>query len=98
MRWIVGVGALVLLGVVLWDAFETVILPRRASGRLRLTRLFYRASWRPWRAFSGLLSGTRRQAFLSFYGPLSLLMLLSLWAASIVVAFGTLQWAAGSLT
>ena len=98
MRVIVGVGALVLLGVVLWDAFETVILPRRASGRLRLTRLFYRASWRPWRAFSGLLPGARRQAFLSFYGPLSLLMLLSLWAASIVVVFGTLQWAVGSLT
>jgi len=27
---------------VLWDAFETIILPRRVSGRIRLTKLFYR--------------------------------------------------------
>jgi hypothetical protein len=96
MRWIAGLGATILLGGVLWDAFETVILPRRASGRLRLTRLFYRASWKPWRTVAAALPGTRRQAFLSFYGPLSLLMLLGLWASSIVAAFGALQWAAGS--
>src|ERR1700688_655799 len=96
MRSIIGLGALILLGGVLWDAFETVILPRRASGRLRLTRLFYRVTWRAWRAVATVLSDRRRQAFLSFYGPLSLLWLLSLWAGSIVMAFGVLQWAAGS--
>lgn len=96
MRGLTGVlGAALLVGV-LWDAFETIILPRRVSGRIRLTKLFYRSTWAPWRATARLLSGRRRDAFLSFYGPLSLLLLLALWAVGIVLAFGLLQWAAGS--
>src|SRR6266704_1646953 len=50
----------------------------------------------PWRGAARLLSGRRRDAFLSFYGPLSLLFLLALWAVGIVFSFGLLQWAAGS--
>jgi hypothetical protein len=96
VRWLAGVAGLALLAVVLWDAFETIILPRRVSGRIRLTRVFYRSTWAPWRATARLLSGRRRDAFLSFYGPLSLLLLLALWGAGIVLAFGLLQWAAGS--
>ena len=96
MRWVAGVAGGVLLAVVLWDAFETIILPRRVSGRIRLTKLFYRFTWKPWRGTARLLSGRRRDAFLSFYGPLSLILLLALWAAGIVFAFGLLQWAAGS--
>ena len=96
MRWITGVAGTVLLAVVLWDAFETIILPRRVSGRIRLTKLFYRLTWAPWRATARLLMGRRREAFLSFYGPLSLIALLALWAAGSVFAFGLLQWAAGS--
>jgi len=66
------------------------------SGRIRLTRLFYRSTWIPWRGAARLLSGRRRDAFLSFYGPLSLLFLLALWALGSVFSFGLLQWAAGS--
>ena len=96
MRWIIGVAGATLLAVVLWDAFETIILPRRVSGRIRLTRLFYRSTWRPWRATARLLTGRRREAFLSFFGPLSLILLLALWAVGIVLSFGLLQWGAGS--
>src|ERR1051325_4409874 len=38
MRWITGVGGAVLLAVVLWDAFETIILPRRVGARRFLGR------------------------------------------------------------
>src|SRR2546423_2037587 len=96
MRWIGGVAGVLLLAVVLWDAFETIILPRRVSGRIRLTKLFYRYTWAPWRATARLLTGRRRDAFLSFYGPLSLIALLALWAVGSVFSFGLLQWAAGS--
>ena len=96
MRWVIGVAGAALLATVLWDAFETIILPRRVSGRFRLTKLFYRATWRPWRAIAPLLPQRPGDAFLGFYGPLSLLLLLALWATGIVLAFGMLQWAAGS--
>ncbi len=96
MRWVIGVAGGGLLATVLWDAFETIILPRRVSGRFRLTKLFYRATWRPWRAIAPLLPRRPGDAFLGFYGPLSLPLLLALWAAGIVLAFGMLQWAAGS--
>jgi len=88
MRWIGGVGGVVVLAVVLWDAFETIILPRRVSGRIRLTKMFYQYTWGPWRATAGLLAGRRRESFLSFYGPLSLIALLALWAAGSVCSFG----------
>ncbi|MBI4501539.1 MAG: two pore domain potassium channel family protein [Gemmatimonadetes bacterium] len=95
MPWIIGTAGAAVLAIVLWDAFETIILPRRVSGRLRLTKFFYRSTWRPWRTFALLLT-RRRDTFLGFFGPLSLLLLLTMWAAGIVFAFGMLQWAAGS--
>src|SRR5437870_8910620 len=96
MRWIGGVAGVVVLAVVLWDAFATIILPRRVSGRIRVTKMFYRYTWAPWRATARLLTGRRREAFLSFFGPLSLILLLALWAVGSVFSFGLLQWAAGS--
>ena len=35
--------AVAALLVVLWDGFETMVLPRRVTRKLRLTRVFYRA-------------------------------------------------------
>src|SRR5256885_7182970 len=96
MRWVVGVVGIALLAIVLWDAFETIILPRRISGRFRLAKSFYRTTWPPWRAVAPLLPRRPGDAFLSFYGPLSLILLLALWATGIVLAFGMLEWAAGS--
>ena len=44
--------AVVLIAGVLWDTFETIILPRRVTRRFRLPRLFYRATWVPWSALA----------------------------------------------
>ncbi len=94
MRALVAIGGFVLLLVVLWDAFEAIVLPRRVTRRLRLARLFYRSTWIPWSAVARWMRpGNRREAFLSFYGPLSLIMLISVWALGLVVGFAILQWA-----
>ena len=91
------VGGTVLLAGTLWDAFETMVLSRRVSRGTRLTTLFYRLSWPSWRAVARRIPrGNRRENFLMVYGPLWLLLLIALWALSMVLAFGLMQWGAGS--
>jgi hypothetical protein len=85
------------LFIVLLDAFQTIILPRRATGHLRLTRIFYIATWRPWSFLTRRLRNPRkRETVLSFYGPLSLILLLVVWASVMVLGFGLLYFALGS--
>jgi Ion channel len=97
MRALVGVIGLSLIFVVLWDAFETIILPRRVARKFRLTRFFYRFTWRPWSAMMRRVrNAKRRELYLGFYGPLSLLLLLTMWAVGLVFSFALLHWAAGS--
>ena len=94
--WGIVAGALLLL-VVLWDAFETIVLPRRVTRRLRLARLFYRSTWPPFRELGRLRRpGAARENFLSVFGPLSLLLLLGLWATGLVVGFALLHWGLGT--
>jgi hypothetical protein len=72
----------------LLDAFETVILPRRATGRFRLTRIFYLLTWLPWRTAALRVQHPRkRETMLSFYGPLSLVFLIVAWAGFLIVGF-----------
>ena len=89
-------GLLCTFGVVL-DAFQTIILPRRPSGRLRITRLFYIATWNPWCWFAEHMCTRRiREQFYSVFGPLSLLLLLVVWATLLAVGFGFIYFAMGT--
>jgi Ion channel len=91
-----ALGAALFL-VVLWEAFETIILPRRVTRRFRLTRVFYRITWGAWSFLACLISSKkRREALLGFYGPISLLLLLVVWAVGLILSFGLLHYGAGS--
>jgi len=97
MRIPAFVAGIACLFIVLLDAFQTIILPRRATGHLRLTRIFYIATWRPWSFVTRRLRNPRkRETVLSFYGPLSLILLLVVWASVMVLGFGLLYFALGS--
>jgi hypothetical protein len=86
-----------LMATVLWDAFETVILPRTVSRRLRLARLYFRFTWKQWgRAAAMFRIDRRRERFLAIFGPLSLLGLAAVWALGLLIGFAGLQWSAGS--
>jgi hypothetical protein len=92
----IAAGVLIIL-IVLWDAFETTVLPRRVSRRFRLTRIFYQTTWAPFRAIArGIRAGNPRENFLSIFGPLSLILLLATWAFGLIVAHGLLHWGLGS--
>lgn len=91
------IGAIALIFVVLWDIFETIVLPRRVTRHLRLTWLVYSATWIPWSAIGRMIrKHDRRETFLSLYGPLVLLFLLFVWATGLIIGFATVQWALGS--
>jgi len=88
-------GVVIILAVLL-DAFETMVLPRRVRRQFRITSWFYRNTWRPWaRLISHIKSQTRREAFLGYFGPLSLIGLLALWACGLILAFTLLQFGGG---
>ncbi|MDT7602433.1 MAG: hypothetical protein QOF61_430 [Acidobacteriota bacterium] len=94
---LVIVASLALIFVVLWDAFETIVLPRRVTRRVRITSGYYRMTWRPWRDLALLVrKKKRRETLLSIYGPLSLIVLIALWAVGLIFAFAMLHWAAGT--
>jgi hypothetical protein len=89
-------GILIFL-IVVWDAFEAIILPRRVTRKFRLTRLFYKTSWHTWRFVTNLFPARKtREALLGFFGPISLLILLGVWAIGLVLGFGLMQFGAGS--
>ena len=86
-------GGGLLLAVVLAEAFEALVLPRRVTRSYRLTRLYYRTAWGMWKALGALVPARWRQTWLSVFGPLSLLLLFVVWAVGLVIGFGLLQHA-----
>ncbi len=83
--------------IVAWDAFESIILPRRVTRKFRLTRFYYLFTWKTWKFHARLITAKKaREAFLGFYGPMSLLFLIGVWAIGLVLAFGMMQFGSGS--
>jgi hypothetical protein len=96
MHVIAIVAGIIILLAILLDAFETVVLPRRVQRQFRITAWFYRSTWRPWaKLTSRIKSQTRREAFFGYFGPLSMIVLLVLWACSLIFAFALLQYGGG---
>ena len=90
---------MIIVVVILWDGFETIIFPRRVTRRVRLTRLFYRYTWLAWSKIATTASSKKgSETYLSFYGPLSLMVLLVIWAAALIFGFGMIHWAVGSVS
>jgi len=88
-------GFVIILAVLL-DAFETVVLPRRVQRSFRLTSWFYRHTWVPWVRLSQVIgNASRREAFLSYFGPLSLILLLAVWATGLIFGFALVQYGLG---
>lgn len=94
---VLAVLAILLVAIVLWDAFETVVLPRRVNREIRLTSYFYSITWTPWAAVGRRIRGRWRETYLGFYGPLSLIVLLVVWATLLIIGFATLHWSIGNL-
>jgi hypothetical protein len=91
-----AIFGIVIICVVLQDAFETVVLPRRVTRQFKLTAFFLRRTWIPWRKIAAHIRiSSWQQNFLGYFGPLSLIMLLAFWAVSLIFGFALLQYGIG---
>ncbi len=96
MSILFGILGILSILVILQDAFESIVLPRRVARRFRFARLFYTTLWGLWSMSARKMRSTnRREFFLSIFGPLSLIVLLVCWGGILVVAFALVQWAIG---
>ncbi|MGA6987435.1 MAG: potassium channel family protein [Terriglobales bacterium] len=97
MHWWASIVGIVLIFVILMDAFETVVLPRRIKRTFfRISSRFYRKTWRLWtRVGLHIKSANRREGFLAYYGPLSVFPLLGFWALGLILGFACVQYGLG---
>jgi len=94
---LVAIAGIVLILVIVWDAFEALVLPRTASRTWRPARMFYNTAWPAWVAMACLFGrGRRRENVLAIFGPLSFLLLTACWAIALLVSFAMVQWGFGS--
>ncbi len=96
MHIVAIVFGIAIIWVVLLDTFETVVLPRRVLRNFKLTAYFYRRTWIPWRNIASYIKKpSRQQNFLGYFGPLSLILLLGVWAAGLIFGFALIQYGIG---
>ncbi len=94
MSTLLALCSVLLIFLVLLDAFEAMLLPRRVTRAFRFARLFYRFTWLRWSAIGRRIApGRHRENFLSLYGPLSTILLFAAWAIGLIIGFAELHQA-----
>jgi Ion channel len=85
------VVGLIIIAVVFYDLFQTVVLPRPAVGKMQLARKVVRPMWLVWRWVSQRTSRIdRSESRLAAFAPVALLTLFLIWAVALVVGYGLL--------
>src|SRR5271165_1930532 len=96
MHGLAAIAGIAIIFLILLDAFETIVLPRRVRRSFRLTDWFYRNTWVPWTAVAQHIKApARRESFLGYFGPLSLIFLLAFWALGLIFGFACVQYGLG---
>jgi len=97
LSWLEFAAGLLIWCGVLWDGFATIILPRTVAPMRRFSGRFYRWTWLLWAAVGRRIRQPElRLSFLAVYGPLSVVLLLVLWAVLMIVAFTLIYHGLGS--
>ncbi len=97
MHWFVILLGLLCCSLVATDAIQTVVIPRRPSGRFRITRFFFVFTWTPWVFFGERFRNHKtREQFYGAYGPISLIFLLLFWAALLTFGFALILYGFGT--
>jgi len=83
----IGFGALIVL-VTIYDVFQSVVMPRPAVGRVRLSFWLIRGAWRVWKRIADLPKKLQnRETALAAFAPMMLVALLVLWGFSLIAGY-----------
>ncbi len=93
MRWIALPAGILILAWTLLDVFRTLVMPRAARGRFRLSRVLFLLLWRPWR-WIGVRrrSMQARERFLAVAAPFLFFLLLVGWVSLALVGYALIVW------
>jgi len=87
-------AGIVLIAWVLYDVFNTVILPRPSPARFRPAGLLTRWSWAVWRRLADASkTADTRERRLGIFAPAIVMALLGLWIALMILGFGLVMHA-----
>jgi Ion channel len=96
LLWLEFAAGLVIWCSVAWDGFATIVLPRTVAPMRRVSGRFYWGSWLLWAAVGRRIQHRDQQlVFLAVYGPLSIMVLLVLWASLMIFAFAMIYHGMG---
>jgi hypothetical protein len=83
------VVGLVLILVIFYDLFQSVVLPRPAINKLATVRYLLRAMWWTWKWVGERIESLpRRERWLATYGPIAVLQSFVVWGLGLVVGYG----------
>jgi hypothetical protein len=93
MRWIALPAGIVVLLWTLLDVFRTLVMPRAARGRFRLSRILFQPMWRPWR-WIGVRRKTvqARERVLAAAAPFFFFVLLVGWVSLALLGYALILW------
>ena len=93
MEVIAFVAGILIIVLVVWDLFQTIVVPRPSPGRFRIARYLVRSSWRVARAIGSDGAGAGHDTLLGLFAPAATLALLLAWLTSLVVGYGLILFA-----
>jgi len=89
LHWGEIVVGLALVLIVLYDLFQSVVLPRPAINKLATVRYLLRGAWLTWRWVGNRISSIpRRERWLATYGPIGVLLSFVVWGLALVLGYG----------
>ncbi len=92
LHWGEIVVGLVLVLVVFYDLFQSVVLPRPAINKLATVRYLLRGIWRSWRWVGNRMSSIpRRERWLGTYGPIGVLTSFVVWGLALVLGYALIM-------
>ena len=91
-RILIAAAGIAIVVSVLYDLLVSVVLPRPAPGRWRVTNILFRTTWAPYRWVSVRLGEERRERLLGAYAPGMVIFVLIVWVGLLISGYGLVLW------